>query len=187
MWLRPAAVIAASLLGFGMAGCAASNGSSHAGTASGGTTTGPSMGGTASSPALSSAEVRALAATCPESATVTPMNVAGAKVVPADLSVAWVLRCRILSTGGNPTALVAERSTSDVSKLVTALKAPPAQRAKVVCPMIAVQVPYFALVLADGTVFHPRIPTNNCGQPQSDVLTALNTLRFSEITTKPIR
>lgn len=189
MRLATAAAIGAGLIA--LAGCASATQHSTPGgggsTSGGGTTTGPSIGGTASIPPPSNAMSQAAAASCPTSPTVTPLTVPSAKPVPAGLSVSFVLRCKILSTGGNPSTLVAERSTSNPAKLLAALQAPTVPRAKVVCPMIAVQIPYFALIEPNGASFVPKLPLDNCGKPQNAVLTALNTLQFTEITSKPLK
>ncbi|HEX2902157.1 MAG TPA: hypothetical protein VHO01_01760 [Jatrophihabitans sp.] len=199
MRIRTAAAIAAGLLA--LAGCASSSsgGSGGAGSAGGtgsatgtpvtpsGASTGPGMGGTASSPPSADALALAAAATCPTSTAVNPLFSPAAKPVPPGLPVVFVLRCRIVSSGGTPTTLVAERSTGDFSKLIAALQLPSVPRARVVCPLYAVQVPYFALIEKDGTSFLPKIPLDNCGKPQGAVLTALNQLQFTEITSKPIK
>lgn len=190
----PAAIVM-GVLALAMAGCASTSPTQAGGggqstsqtPGAGGTTTGPSMGGTASSPAPVSALAAAAAQTCPTSIEVTPQNDPQAKPVPAGISVAFVLRCKILSTNGRPTTLVAERSTSDPSKLVAALQLPSVPRAKVVCPMMVVQIPYFALVQSSGQTLVPILPLDNCGKPQAAVLTALNTMKFTEITARPIK
>jgi hypothetical protein len=97
-----------------------------------------------------------------------------------------VLRCTISNKGGTSRLLVAERSEGNTAALMRALRTPSAQRAKVVCPMLRVYLPYFALVQPDGQVFVPKVPVNNCGQPQSLVVQALESLRFSVLTSKPI-
>ena len=68
--------------------------------------------------------------------------------MPADLQVNWVLRCTISNKGGSR-LLIAERSVGDTGPLLRALKTPSALRIKVVCPMLRVLIPYFALVQAE--------------------------------------
>src|ERR1700742_1271256 len=138
MRVQAIAVAAAGVVLFGVAGCASSrqagSGSAGGGTGSGsagaptsgGTTTGPGIGGTASSPVPTPALAAAAAAGCPNTQ-VAPQSNPKAQPVPADIQVAFVLRCRIVP--GNPTStVVAERSTSDPAKLVRALRTPSAQR-----------------------------------------------------------
>jgi hypothetical protein len=199
MRVQAAAVAAAGLLALGAAGCASTiqagsggpagsgSGISSASGASGGTgtTSGPSIGGTASSPAPTGAVEKAAAAACPTNS-VSPLTNPAAKPVPTGIQVAWVLRCRVVS-GGTKSTLVAERSTSDPTELVRALQEPSVPRLKVVCPMIAVYIPNFALVESNGQLLVPKLPVNNCGMPQSDVVAALNLMHFSQISSRPLK
>ncbi len=156
----------------------------------GGATSGPSIGGTAGvspPPSAIAGAPATIAASCPAVQNFAVPNGPAARAVPAGIQVAWVLRCTIVSKGGIPSELVAERSISDPKPLVNALKTPSAQRPKVVCPMYVVQLPYFALVQTDGKVFVPTVPINNCGKPQNLVLAALNSLKFAELSSKPLK
>jgi hypothetical protein len=201
MRMHPAAVAAAGFFLFGAAACAsttqttqAGSGGSTGSTGSGttisgstnpsGTTTGPSIGGPASSPPAGEV-MRAAAASCPTDA-VTPLTNPMAKPVPADIQVAWVLRCRVVPGKGSY-SLVAERSTTDPIDLVRALREPSMPRAKVVCPMLAVYIPNFALVQTNGQLLVPKVPLNNCGMAQNDVVTTLNQLRFVQISSRPVK
>jgi hypothetical protein len=202
MRMYAAAVAAAGLLLLGVAGCASTSQSTQAG--SGGSTgsvtnpsttnpsttnpsgtTGPSGGGPASSPPPTGEVARAAAASCPTDP-VTPLTNPAAKPVPADIQVAWVLRCRVVPGKGSYT-LVAERSINDPIDLVRALREASVPRAKVVCPMLAVYIPNFALVQANGTLLVPKVPLNNCGMAQIDVVAALNQLRFVQISSRPVK
>ncbi|HTZ43886.1 MAG TPA: hypothetical protein VMB79_08470 [Jatrophihabitans sp.] len=196
MRLPAALTLVAGALSLVLTGCASAN-QVGAGSGSGpapsggvslpsGTTTGPSMGGTASSPQPTSSTALAAATHCPLPP-VTPQTNPAAKPVPDDLQVAWVLRCRIVRGTSGSSTLIAEQSTSDPAALVRALRAPSAQRAKIVCPMLAVYLPNFALVQPDGQVFVPKLPVNNCGLPQSAVVTALGRLTFAQITSHPVK
>jgi hypothetical protein len=196
MRMQAAAVAVAGVLMLGVAGCASTSQAGSGGpvTGSGGvigttlpsdTTTGPSIGGPASSPAPTSSVARAAAAACPTDS-VTPVSNPRAKPVTADLQVAWVLRCRLISTNGSY-SLIAERSVSDPTDLVRALRKPTMPRQKVVCPMIAVYIPNFALVEPDGQLLFPKVPLNNCGMAQVDVVAALNLMKFVQISSRPVR
>ena len=199
MRMQAAAVALAGVLMLGVAGCASTSQAGSGGSVigSGGssgvtgsalpsdTTTGPSIGGPASSPAPTSSVARAAAAACPADA-VTPVSNPRAKPVPADVQVAWVLRCRVIQTNGSYT-LIAERSVSDPTDLVRALRKPTMPRQKVVCPMIAVYIPNFALVEPDGQLLFPKVPLNNCGMAQVDVVAALNLMRFVQISSRPVK
>ena len=203
MRVRVAAIAVAGALTMGAAGCASAiqagsggSGIGGSGIATGtavpsstgnpsGTTTGPGMGGPASTPVPTSSIARVAAAACPADP-VTPLTDPRAKPVPADLHVAWVLRCRVV-TGIRTNVQIAELSTSDPTDLVRALRQPSMPRQKVVCPMLAVYVPNFALVQPDGQVFVPRLPLNNCGMPQIDVVTALNSMHFVQVSSRPVK
>ena len=133
-----------------------------------------------------SAGVAAIAASCPADQNLAGQNGPAARQVPATLAVSWVLRCTITHQGST-SVLVAERSQGDLAPLLQALRTPSALRQKVVCPMLAVYLPYFALVEPNGTVFHPKVPVNNCNQPQNAVVQALESLRFSELTSRTLK
>ncbi|HJQ03588.1 MAG TPA: hypothetical protein VJ851_18485 [Jatrophihabitans sp.] len=183
------------MAGLVLAGCASSTqGNRTAASDPAGITTGPGMGGTASvSPSTGSgtpnpvdpSRIAAIAATCPANQNYAQANGPTARTVPADLQASWVLRCTISNKGGSR-MLIAERSEGDLGPLLRALKTPSAQRIKVVCPMLRVFIPYFALVEPNGQVFVPKVPLNNCGMPQNPVTVALNSLRFTVLSTKPI-
>jgi hypothetical protein len=198
MRMHAAAVAAAGLLLFGTAGCASTTSTGAGGPTSStdatgpsagvnpsGTTTGPSIGGTASSPPPTGEVARAAAASCPTDS-VSPLTNPAAKPVPAGIQVGWVLRCRVVPGNGSYT-LIAERSTSDPTDLVRALREASVPRAKVVCPMLAVYIPNFALVQTNGQLLVPKVPLNNCGMVQNDVVVALNMLHFVQISSHPVK
>jgi hypothetical protein len=143
------------------------------------------MGGPASTPVPTSSIARAVAGACPTNS-VTPLTNPQAKPVPADLKVGWVLRCRVVP-GFRTNVLIGELSTTDPTDLVRALREPSAPRQKVVCPMLVPYIPNFALVEPDGQVFVPKIPLNNCGMPLTDVLSALNSMQFSQVSSRPVK
>jgi hypothetical protein len=203
MRMYAAAVAAAGILLLGAVGCASTTQTTQAGSSGSagstgsaanpsgsvpnpsGATTGPSIGGPASSPPPTGDIARAAAASCPTES-VTPLTNPAAKPVPADVQVAWVLRCRVVPGKGSYT-LVAERSTTDPIDLVRALREPSMPRAKIVCPMLAVYIPNFALVQPNGQLLVPKLPLNNCGMAQNDVVIALNQLHFVQISSRPVK
>jgi hypothetical protein len=187
------------MAGLVLAGCASNqpNGSAAGGQNSGSsdTTTGPSIGGPASvspspsgAPAdqLSPSQLAAIAATCPSDQNFPQANGPTARPVPATLQASWVLRCTI-STKGGTRMLIAEHSVGDTAPLLRALKRPSGVQIKTVCPMLRMLIPYFALVEPDGTVFVPKVPLSNCGMPQNPVTVALNALKFTELSSRPIK
>ena len=191
---------ALAMAGLVLAGCASgqSTGSAAGGrSSSSDTTTGPSIGGPASgtpspsgssAPAdqLSASQLAAIAASCPSDQNYPQANGPTARPVPATLQASWVLRCTI-STKGGSRLLIAERSVGDTAPLLRALKRPSGLQIKTVCPMLRMLIPYFALVEPDGTLFVPKVPLTNCGMPQNPVMTALNALRYTTLSSKPIK
>ena len=85
-------------------------------------------------------------------------NRKGARPVPGQIQVDWVLRCSVAPRAGGTRYLQVERSDSDPSALLAALRAPDEPRSKGACPAIAMVVPYFALIERDGTTLVPRLP-----------------------------
>ncbi|HEX8094265.1 hypothetical protein [Jatrophihabitans sp.] len=153
------------------------------GTASAGPTgSGPAVGGSGatsgSSPGTSSAPV---AARCPDQLDEGQYNGRQAKPVSGDVTVDWVLRCRVAPQPDGSRFLLTERSTSDPTALLAALRSSDEPRSSGACPMIRVVVPYFALVQRDGRVVVPKIPLTGCGMPQTGVLQALNQMSFEVI------
>jgi hypothetical protein len=195
--MRVTAAAVAILAGCALAGCASSAQSTSAGSGSSpsaGESTGntsPGMGGTASitppSTSSSAAAAAVALAACPSKVDSANSSDPKAKVVPTGIKVEWVLRCSIVSEGGVPQQVLAERSVTSPDALVLALQTPSAQRAKIVCPMFAVYLPHFALVESDGTVFVPKVPLNNCGKPQSTVVQALNSMKFDKLATRSLK
>ncbi len=192
--MRVTAVAVAILAGCVLTGCASSAQTTSAGSGSSpssGESTGntsPGMGGTASVvPPSTGSSATALAASCPSRADSANANDPKAKPVPTGITVAWVLRCSVVSVGGVPQQVVAERSVSSPDALILALQTPSAQRAKVVCPMFAVFLPHFALVESDGTLLVPKVPLNNCGQPQNTVVQALRSMKFDKLATRSLK
>lgn len=183
----------AIVLGLALAGCA-SNGVSNGaapdgasslptgpGQGSVSTTSGPGMGGTPSVAPSTGAS-----AACPTNLNIGQPNGPQSRTLPAQVSVSWVLRCTIVSKTGTARTLVTERSNSDPTDLIKALRTPSGLRPKGVCPMYRVSVPYFALVQTNGQALLPQVPKTNCGLPQPAVLAALNAMRFTVLSTKQL-
>jgi len=68
------------------------------------------------------------------------------------------------------------RATHGLDRLVRALRRPdqPVPR-KIACAAVGIEVPEFVLVGA-GVVIRPKVPTDECGEPQTAVLSALRSL-----------
>jgi hypothetical protein len=115
---------------------------------------------------------------CPAQLDEGQHNSKDAKPLPNDIVVDWVLRCMVTSPVDGDRYLLIERSDSDPTALLAALRAPDEPPSSGACPAIAMVVPYFALVQPDGTPLVPRIPVTSCRLPQAAVLKALNAMTF---------
>lgn len=191
---RRAGAVAVPLLVAGAlaAGC----GSAHTGAAPGGTAS-SAAGGHTTAPAGPSA-----------SATPVP-TVSGGKAVPGEPAcVGWpsgatstalpvsfvpvsVERCvngaQTIPGKGLWTTATLQRSDSDLTGLIKALRTPPAtHRPGSVCPAVAVIPQEVVLIGANGQKLIPRLPANGCGLTQSQVLVALNALRWEPVSVRLI-
>lgn len=182
------------VLALAVTGCASSGQDKAAGGgAVTGTTTGPAMGGTASvpgTPTSSSSSNPPMSppgstVTCPTDLNFDEPNGSSAQPLPSKITVAWVLRCTVVSKGAKR-VLDVERADGNASTLVAALRVPSGQKIKGVCPMYRAAVPYFALVQPDGRALAPKVPVTSCGQAQPEVLQALNALDFKVISTRSL-
>jgi hypothetical protein len=85
------------------------------------------------------------------------------------------------------TTATLQRSDSDLTGLINALRQPPAtHRPGSVCPALAVVLPEVVLIGANGQKLIPRLPATGCGVTQSQVLVALNTLHWQPVSVRLI-
>ena len=85
------------------------------------------------------------------------------------------------------TTATLQRSTSDLSGLVNALREPSATRKPgTICPALAVIPPQVVLTDGAGEKLIPRIPVGDCGLPAAQVLTALDSLRWQQVSVRLI-
>jgi hypothetical protein len=85
------------------------------------------------------------------------------------------------------TTATLQRADSGLAGLVTALRQPPAtRRPGTVCPAVAVIPPQVVLISADGQKLIPLLPASGCGLTQSQVLLALNALRWQPVSVRLI-
>jgi len=172
---------------------AAGGSGSSTGTASAGPTgSGPGVGGSGSaasgtagsgSPGPTSTSVDAR---CPAQLDEGQYNGRQALPVSGTLDVDWVLRCSVAPQPDGRRFMLTERSDSDPTALLAALRSPDEPRSSGVCPMIRMVVPYFALVQPNGRALAPKIPLTGCGMPQTAVLQALNRMHFEVIGRKQV-
>ena len=85
------------------------------------------------------------------------------------------------------TTATLQRANSGLAGLISALRQPPAtHRPGTVCPAVAVIPPQVVLISADGQKLIPRLPASGCGLTQSQVLLALNALRWQPVSVRLI-
>jgi hypothetical protein len=85
------------------------------------------------------------------------------------------------------TTATLQRSDSDLTRLINALRQPPATHPPGrVCPAVAIVPPQVVLIGANGQKLIPRLPATGCGLIQSQVLAALNTLRWQPVSVRLI-
>jgi len=85
------------------------------------------------------------------------------------------------------TTATLQRSTSDLSGLANALRQPSATHTPgTICPALAVIPPQFVLINAAGEKLIPRIPVTGCGLPAAQVLSALDSLRWQQVSVRLI-
>jgi hypothetical protein len=85
------------------------------------------------------------------------------------------------------TTATLQRSDSSLAALVNALRQPSvAHRPGTVCPALAVIPPQVVLIGANGQKLIPRLPATGCGLIQSQVLAALDTIRWLPVSVRLI-
>ncbi len=85
------------------------------------------------------------------------------------------------------TTATLQRSDSGLAALINALRQPSvAHRPGTVCPALAVIPPQVVLIGANGQKLIPRLPATGCGLIQSQVLAALDTLRWQPVSVRLI-
>jgi len=85
------------------------------------------------------------------------------------------------------TTATLQRSTNDLSGLVSALREPSATRKPgTVCPALAVIPPQVVLINAAGEKLIPQIPVGGCGLPAAQVLSALDSLHWQQVSVRLI-
>lgn len=184
-------LVAAVAAVLAVTGCASTTGNAGPGSSApaGGAGTSPATGGStgtgtgsATGRSSTSPSMKPIVAQCPVQLDEGQANTRkGAKPVPGQIQVDWVLRCSVAPRAGGTRYLQVERSDSDPTALLAALRAPDEPRSKGACPAIAMAVPYFALIESDGTTLVPRLPETGCRLPQGAAVQALNAMRFTVI------
>jgi len=85
------------------------------------------------------------------------------------------------------TTATLQRSTGNLTGLINALRQPAVtRRPGTVCPALAVIPPQVVLISATGQKLIPRLPTDGCGITDSQVLVALDALRWQPVSVRLI-
>ena len=85
------------------------------------------------------------------------------------------------------TTATLQRADSGLAALISALRQPPAtHHPGTVCPALAEIPPQVVLIGANGEKLMPRLPTTGCGLIQSQVLSALDALRWQPVSVRLI-
>ena len=187
------------------AGGAVSSGTASSGTVSGGSASGGNTAdGTAAPGTPASGAVHGSAPATPVVPTVSggPVVAGGVDCVgwpsgtarvplPASFVPVSVERCVNGATTvpgkGLWTTATLQRSTNDLSGLVNALREPSATRKHgTICPALAVIPPQVVLINAAGEKLIPQIPVGGCGLPAAQVLSALDSLHWQQVSVRLI-
>jgi len=185
---RRAQAFAVSLLAAGAlaAGCGATQSSAPAGSPS--HATGPAAPSTSAAPVptVSGGPVPAGTVACvgwPTGATSAALPVS---FVPVSVE-RCVNSAQTIPGKGLWTTATLQRSTGDLTGLINALRQPAVtHRPGTMCPALAVIPPQVVLISASGQKLIPRLPTNGCGITDSQVLMALDALRWQPVSVRLI-
>jgi hypothetical protein len=112
-------------------------------------------------------------------------NAADGVRLPDDFVATAVVECVIASRpvvgDGMWNFLVEKRATANVDAFARALRRPDEPPTTGACSAVGHVVLWFALVDASGRIAHATIPSDNCGQPQAEAMTAMQALPFVEV------
>jgi len=111
--------------------------------------------------------------------------------LPATFVPVQVLRCDTGTTTipgkGVYLSGTLERATSDLAVLVAALRQPSGHMMPgMICPALELAVPQLVLIAGNGAMLSPRVPVNDCGIVQQEVLTALKELPWQTVSVRLI-
>ena len=89
------------------------------------------------------------------------------------------------SDGGTDLAAT-EKRADDVTALVAALRLPDERLSGGACTLEAYHLPFFALLDAQGRWVRPGAPSDQCGKVRIEVRTALENLRLTPVSSRPV-
>ena len=155
---------------------------------------------TPSSPAASSLPTGPVSPTAPVSpipvgpgsadCTGWPANVPY-ETLPASFTPVAVIRCvsdyETIPGKGEWLVATLQRADTGLTQLTDALRQPAGRiRPGAICPEYVMLPPQIVVVSADGKMLRPRLPLNDCGHPQGQVLTALATLPWKAVSERQV-
>lgn len=88
---------------------------------------------------------------------------------------------------GGEDLVATESRADDVTALVAALRLPDEPRSGGACTMELYLPPFFALLDAQGRWVRPGVPSDECGKVRVEVRDALQGLRLTPVSTRPVR
>ena len=104
-------------------------------------------------------------------------------LLPADFDAVAVVRCKdeeeTIPGDGVWDVALAQRATTGLSALTAALRTPssgPPTASDFACSAVGFLLPNFALVDARGQIVRPRLPHDECDQPLTEALNAVNAM-----------
>jgi hypothetical protein len=135
--------------------------------------------------------ILAQATQCPAGSTDSAITQLAADGVPsqsgralsADFDAVAVVRCtdedETIAGDGVWDVALAQRATTDLSVLTAALRTPssnPPSGSDIACAGVGVLLPNFALVNAQGQIVRPSLPHDECDEPLTEALNAVNAM-----------
>ena len=119
---------------------------------------------------------------CPNPASPGQATSPSPKPLPPSLVIKAVVRCETVQRSypvGSWSVQLAEVADSGLGPFLADLQAPSDPRPSgIMCPDFRILVPWFELVDSAGTAMNVAIPTDQCGAPKTDAITALQALPF---------
>jgi hypothetical protein len=113
------------------------------------------------------------------------------ETLPASFTPVAVIRCvadyETIPGKGEWLVATLQRADTGLTQLTDALRQPAGRtRPGVICPEYVILPPQIVLVSADGKMLRPRLPLNDCGDTQGQVLTALATLPWKAVSERQV-
>jgi hypothetical protein len=113
-----------------------------------------------------------------------PQHVASGPL-PASFRPVAVIRCVTIPGKGGRLVATMQRADKNLTALISALRRPSARmHPGIICPAFLVSVPPIVLISGNGSMISPKIPVNECGEVQQQVIAALATLPWKTVSVR---